>query len=630
MACSTSSEPEGSLPEGAQLHLASASAADTRLTQTEDQTRPPSGDRGRTEAPVDQPGPVAAADADGGDEALDESADAELLFAVMLAEMALQSDDIHMALEAYLAASEKSRSTEVTEQAARLAAYADRWDVVDSSARRMLELEPESVEARLLLAAAEQRSGNKRASIDHLLDALERSDDRDATLREWQGAMERYQIPGGDDLTTATAIADAFPDVVSAHAFKTVAAYRSGDRALAEKAVDKALALDPDYPEALQLKFVLLRESERNAEALEVYDRMMVLGGDDGFEQRVYRAELLGMSGRRDDMAAALDELADEATEPEEIRHLANLALREGLRQRAQDWYRQLLDNGQHRHEAHFALATLAEEAGDVKEAMGHYEAVGSSPWLVRARERQASLMADQGNLEGGLALLESLQKEFDNPAQKPHVVESRARLLDEYDRSDEAYEVLSEGIEEFPEATSLLYLRALVSESLGNTAEMESDLTALIEREPENAHALNALGYHYTVENRDLEQAEAMLEKASELLPEDPAVMDSLGWLRFRQARYEESIALLETAYELLPEGEIAAHLGEALWADGQNRRAEAVWRKALENDEEDSHVLDTIERLGVALPEAPASGAAPEDDRSPQDDAVSGETGK
>lgn len=125
------------------------------------------------------------------------------------------------------------------------------------------------------------------------------------------------------------------------------------------------------------------------------------------------------------------------------------------------------------------------------------------------------------------------------------------------------------------------------------------SDLETLIIAEPDNANALNALGYFLADENVRLDEAEGYLEKAMRLKPGDPAIMDSLGWLRFRQGDTAAAQRLLEQAYELLPDGEIAAHLGEVLWVVGDESAARSVWEKALVNDPEHTKLVKTVERL-------------------------------
>jgi len=152
---------------------------------------------------------------------------------------------------------------------------------------------------------------------------------------------------------------------------------------------------------------------------------------------------------------------------------------------------------------------------------------------------------------------------------------------------------VLSGGLERFPENGDLLYARALAADAAGNEKMLLDDLNMLIDLQPDNAHALNALGYHLADNNRELDKAEGLLIKANELLPNDPAIMDSLGWLFYRQGKLDEAIELLQQAFVLLPDSEIAAHLGEALWLSGREQEATDVIQNALANDPDDDKLL-------------------------------------
>jgi Flp pilus assembly protein TadD len=152
---------------------------------------------------------------------------------------------------------------------------------------------------------------------------------------------------------------------------------------------------------------------------------------------------------------------------------------------------------------------------------------------------------------------------------------------------------VLSKGLDRFPGNGELRYARALAADGAGDQDMMMSDLNALIEAEPDNAHALNALGYHLADNNVELDRAEELLVKANLLLPNDPAIMDSLGWLRYRQGRLQEAIELLTSAYKLYPDAEIAAHLGEAMWLNGNEEEARTLIEQALLDSPRDDHLL-------------------------------------
>jgi Flp pilus assembly protein TadD len=127
---------------------------------------------------------------------------------------------------------------------------------------------------------------------------------------------------------------------------------------------------------------------------------------------------------------------------------------------------------------------------------------------------------------------------------------------------------------------------------------EFERDLRKVIELEPDNAHALNALGYFLVDRGKRLDEAEKYLTQAIALLPEDPAIIDSLGWLNYRKGNYDEALVLLRKAFGKLLDPEIAAHLGEVLWVTGDEKSATEIWNKGLEVTPDDGLLRGVMER--------------------------------
>lgn len=158
---------------------------------------------------------------------------------------------------------------------------------------------------------------------------------------------------------------------------------------------------------------------------------------------------------------------------------------------------------------------------------------------------------------------------------------------------------MLQQAIKLYPDDLNLLYTRAMLAEKRDDLAQMEKDLRSIISREPENAMALNALGYTLADRTTRYAEAKGLIEKAHQINPEDPAVLDSLGWVNYRLGNLDEAERLLRQALERFPDHEVAAHLGEVLWANGKRREARHVWAKALE-DQPDSPILrKTLLRL-------------------------------
>ena len=160
---------------------------------------------------------------------------------------------------------------------------------------------------------------------------------------------------------------------------------------------------------------------------------------------------------------------------------------------------------------------------------------------------------------------------------------------------------MLTEGVRQYPDDITLRYNRATLYEQSNQLALMESDLRHILSLEPDNASALNALGYFLTTRTDRHQEALLLIEQALDLQPDDPAIIDSMGWVLFNLGRIDEAIVYLRKAFERFPDPEIAAHLGEALWVNGNKQEARGIWQQNLVDNPDDSRILDTMERLRV-----------------------------
>jgi Tfp pilus assembly protein PilF len=173
------------------------------------------------------------------------------------------------------------------------------------------------------------------------------------------------------------------------------------------------------------------------------------------------------------------------------------------------------------------------------------------------------------------------------------------AELLKDQDREQEAMSLYDEAIGRFPDNPDLLYARALLGEQLNRPDILERDLRRVIELDPENAHALNALGYTFADRNERLQEAYELIKKAYDQRPEDAAIMDSMGWIHYRLGKLEEAEQYLRRAITTEYDGEIAGHLGEVLWMRGKRDEADQVWNEALEKDPDNPALQKILKRF-------------------------------
>ena len=195
-------------------------------------------------------------------------------------------------------------------------------------------------------------------------------------------------------------------------------------------------------------------------------------------------------------------------------------------------------------------------------------------------------------------------------PARREQLFGIEADILAKAGAPEAPLAVLNAGIESYPDSASLRYARSMLGQQQDNLEMMEADLRAILQRDPNNATALNALGYTLADQTDRYDEAYELISRALELDPEEPAILDSMGWVLFRKGRLEEAIDYLTRAYAAFPDPEVAAHLGEVLWTSGDTDKARKIWQGALLKDPNHAILRDTLQRLGVtdlkALPPA------------------------
>jgi Flp pilus assembly protein TadD len=274
------------------------------------------------------------------------------------------------------------------------------------------------------------------------------------------------------------------------------------------------------------------------------------------------------------------------------------LALQVGDTEAAKTLLTQTLEYGyQPADTVHYYLGLAAEETKQPTEAARHYQEVKDGEYLVQARARQAAILVKQGSLPEARALLAATRTR--NDAQKMRLIQAEAELLREARDYPQAYKVLSAGLKSYPDSPDLLYDHAMMAEKVNKLDVLEADLRRVIQIKPDEAQAYNALGYTLADRTQRLDEAVALLDKALTFAPDDPFILDSMGWAQYRKGNFEGARSYLERAFKVRPDPEIAAHLGEVMWAHGQRDDASNVWQTSLKTHPQNEVLLETLHRL-------------------------------
>jgi Flp pilus assembly protein TadD len=379
---------------------------------------------------------------------------------------------------------------------------------------------------------------------------------------------------------------------------ETVRAGLEARRALSLKP-DSELALltmaqvTPDQAMVAKLVTEFLAKYPQSREVRAAYARMLV-------EQKQYdkaRGEFLVLLKDQPDNPATLYALGIMAMQA------TDTAAAEGYFKRFVDVLEK--DGGEDRDptKALLILAQIAEEKGDLAAAQGWLDRVdnGEPRMMLTVRLKRAHLAARMGDLDDARKQLAQIKTE--DPAEQAQIIQTDAQLLRDAGQAVESYKVLEDGVLRYPNSADLLYDFALAAEKMGKVELMETSLRKVMEMSPDNHHAYNALGYSLAERNQRLDEAYALIDKAMQMAPGDPFIMDSLGWVNYRMGKLKEAEALLRRAYALRSDPEIAVHLGEVLWALGDKAGAQGVWREARAKDPHNDVLKSTLARLNTSL---------------------------
>lgn len=250
---------------------------------------------------------------------------------------------------------------------------------------------------------------------------------------------------------------------------------------------------------------------------------------------------------------------------------------------------------------AHLLLAQASEQRGDLGTAARWLDKIEPARVDMSTLARRASLLARAGQVAQARALVREAPAR-DEPDARTRLL-AEAQVLRDQRQWAEAYELLLGGLRQSPDDTTLMYELAMVADRLNRHDDMEALLRRVIALKPDNQHAHNALGYSLADRNLRLAEALGLVQRASNLAPNDPFIIDSLGWVQFRLGHPDEALKLLRRSHVARPHVEVAAHLGEVLWSMGQRDEAMRVWREGRAREADNDVLQETLTRLKVGL---------------------------
>jgi len=530
----------------------------------------------------------------------------ELMYKLLASEIAYQRGQWQSAYVTILSVAQQTRDPRLARRAAEIALSAKQSGEALAAVRLWRELAPQSEEALQYLLGfimLGDRIDEARPILEKRLKEA-RPTTRGLMMFQMQRLLSRAKDKAAAFSMLETVLAP-YRDTQEAHLALAQAAAHNGDNVRARAEARAALAIKPDSElaaltlaqvspdknEAMQALKEFLATQPKARDARIAYARMLV-------EQKEYgkaRSEFeIVLKSRPEDLSSlyALGILSKEANDAKAAEKYLTTYL---------DVLARRPDEERDPTAAYFVLAQIAEDRKDIDGALKWLAQIESGESWLGAQLKRAQIIAKRGDLAAARALLNELKP--DSERDQVQIIIAEAQLLREAARHGEAMSLLEEGLRRHPDNTDLLYDYAMAAEKANQLEAMETALRKVIALAPGNQHAYNALGYSFAERNIRLAEALALIETALKLAPDDPFIMDSMGWVMFRLGKLKEAEELLRRAYELRPDPEIATHLGEVLWVKGQKEAAQKLWRDASEKDPQNDTLKSTLARLHVSL---------------------------
>ncbi|MET0609685.1 MAG: tetratricopeptide repeat protein [Pseudomonas caspiana] len=519
----------------------------------------------------------------------------ETLVSLLSAELAGQRNRFDIALDNYVTQAINTQDPGVSERAFRIAEYLGADQAALDTSLIWARNDRDNLEAQRAAAIQLARAGRYDDSMVYMEKVLQGQGDTHFDFLALSAAETNPETRNAL-LTSFDRLLVKYPNNGQLIFGKALLLQQNGDAQASLKLLEDNPPKDGEIAPIL-LRTRLLQGMNRGKEALPILEKSIKKYPDDKRLRLTY-ARMLVEQNRMEDAKVQFSSLVQQYPDDDELRFsLALVCLEAKAWDEAAGYLEELIARGAHEDSAHLNLGRIHEERNDQQSALSEYAQVGPGPDYLSAQLRQADILMSNGSAaEASKRLAEARDAQPDYAIQL-YLIE--AETLSNNNQVDRAWQVLTQALKQYPDDLNLLYTRSMMAEKRGDLAQMEKDLRAILKREPENAMALNALGY--TLSDRTTRYAEAkeLIERAHKLNPEDPAVLDSLGWVNYRLGNLDEAERLLRLALERFPDHEVAAHLGEVLWAKGQQREARKVWGKALEEQPDSPILRSTLLRL-------------------------------
>lgn len=521
----------------------------------------------------------------------------DVLYLLMTAEIAGQRDQYGVALEGYLQAAKRVDDSRITERAAKIALFLKDTEKTDEAVALWLTQDDNNLTARKIAALSALRGNDKQEAVGHLNKILE------ADPAGFEDALIELTKALGKDgdaeflFDVLEGLSNKKQDQAVVYFVQSLLAGQLNKIDVAREKVNQALLLQPNWNKALILQAQIAAQENQLDLAKESLEKVLV-NTPENHKIRKLLAQML-MKTKAYDEAVQLyeDVLESEPDDGESQFAISLIYLQQNKEGEALSYLKKLVKNPAWDAQASFYIGRIEFKKDNYEDALVWFDKVNQDPYAYEAAVAAVSVLLKQKKYEEITPRITVLLSKY--PKQKLNTLLLKTEVFNQQKKHQESFDIVSSLLNEFPDHRDARYARALVAEKIDKLDVMEADLKAILAKHPKDASALNALGYTLVDRTTRYKDAEVYLLQAIEIKPNEAVIIDSVGWLRFKQGRADEALKLLQKAYGKQKEGEIAAHLVEVLFFLGKKDEAQDIYDQAIKKSPENEYLLKIKQRL-------------------------------
>ncbi|WP_428037009.1 tetratricopeptide repeat protein [Amphritea sp.] len=520
----------------------------------------------------------------------------ETLYELIVAEIAGQRKEFDLSLDNYLHQARLTSDPEIAKRATYIAQYLQRDDALLQASKLWQQAEPENPEPYLIAASLLLRKGNFTEALPLLRKALHHSDKQTLMLISAQAD----KLSPEENNAYVQLLEEQASKETDATLLTTLGILYAlqGNSETALRRFDAAISDDPDHLEAILQKAELLRSEGHFRNAIKVLEPKLEADQPDQQLFTLYVQLLFQSKQTKKAVQQALLLVETFPEEPQLTFYTALLLLENEQVEPSRKIMLELLQRYPDNTTPHYYLGLIEQHDGNNEKAIAHFIKVKDSNNILQAYRRIAALLDHPNNRDRLQGILLDARNNMPEIDIQLYVME--AEWLNLHDFKDAALSLLDEALQQHPNDANLLYTRAMTLDPQ-DISLIEKDLRQVLKLEPDNSMALNALGYTLSLYTDRFDEAFELIDKALQLSPNDPAILDSMGWVLLKQGKATAAVDFLKQAYDLFPDPEVSAHLIQAYHAAGNQQAALSLLREEQQKHPDNEFLLEAATSINA-----------------------------